>query len=452
MVTHIFYMFLLLAALLTGCSQTITDPGKSTVTLSGSVVLEGESDHSEVTVAVYKPVEQDTALVRINRQYPNIGVQISQQTEFFWRTQTPLYQTTTDAQGRWEIKNVPAGSYHLVYQKAGYGWQAQYQVSGSGPKTATMKKALIWQGAFNEAVSVPPNSFVAVQANTVFNQSLTVGAGTIIEFQNSASGNTQIKITVNGNLQINGTPEQPVYLVADDSSNADNIKVENTALTRINNCIVRQVKIPFHLNTISVVHVEQCRFDRAEIGLIISNSDSALLKNNVITGMALDGIQTFETHLNLQRNVIFDCANMGLSSKNGRNSIVKYNVFQKAGNYAVAVNLGGYSYTPNSGLNIINNDFYDNANHVALGIAGLIAANENNFLQVNGYSVWTNPQNGADTLNCKLNYWNSINSMEIYEKIYDKNDRLGQVHPGPVVDISGYQFEKIQWPATMKKE
>ncbi len=39
-----------------------------------------------------------------------------------------------------------------------------------------------------------------------------------------------------------------------------------------------------------------------------------------------------------------------------------------------------------------------------------------------------------------------------YFRLTDKNDRLGQVHPGPVVDISGYQFEKIQWPATMKKE
>ena len=44
-----------------------------------------------VTVSLYAPVElpvesrmpaADTALVRINQEYPNIGVQISQETEF----------------------------------------------------------------------------------------------------------------------------------------------------------------------------------------------------------------------------------------------------------------------------------------------------------------------------------------------------------------------------------
>jgi hypothetical protein len=81
---------------------------------------------------------------------------------------------------------------------------------------------------------------------------------------------------------------------------------------------------------------------------------------------------------------------------------------------------------------------------------GLLTANENNFLQVNGYSVWTDQLNRADTLNCKLNYWNSINSMEIYEKIYDKNDRLGQGKEGPLVDISGYKLERINWINKLK--
>lgn len=72
------------------------------VTFSGTVTLEDTTDYSGVTVALYAPVELDTALVRINKEYPNIGVQISQETEFDHREHTPLYTTTTKADGSWE--------------------------------------------------------------------------------------------------------------------------------------------------------------------------------------------------------------------------------------------------------------------------------------------------------------------------------------------------------------
>jgi len=54
---------------LLNCSKKPTEPD-NTVTFSGKVTLEGQTDHSDVTIALYKPVELDTALVRINKQYP----------------------------------------------------------------------------------------------------------------------------------------------------------------------------------------------------------------------------------------------------------------------------------------------------------------------------------------------------------------------------------------------
>ena len=69
--------------------NTCSDPSSSNkVTFSGTVTLEDTTDFSGVTVSLYAPVEMpvesripaaDTALVRINEQYPNIGVQISPQ-------------------------------------------------------------------------------------------------------------------------------------------------------------------------------------------------------------------------------------------------------------------------------------------------------------------------------------------------------------------------------------
>lgn len=48
-----------------------------TVTFSGTVTLEGEIDHAGAKVSLYKPVELDTALVRINQQCSQIDVQNS---------------------------------------------------------------------------------------------------------------------------------------------------------------------------------------------------------------------------------------------------------------------------------------------------------------------------------------------------------------------------------------
>ena len=44
--------------------------------------LEGQENHSGVTVALYNLVEPDTAVVRLQKEFPFVGVPISQQTEF----------------------------------------------------------------------------------------------------------------------------------------------------------------------------------------------------------------------------------------------------------------------------------------------------------------------------------------------------------------------------------
>ena len=56
-VTFTFYLLTYLS-----CDKT-TKP--ETVTFSGTVTLEGKQDHSGIKVSLYKPVELDTALVRI---------------------------------------------------------------------------------------------------------------------------------------------------------------------------------------------------------------------------------------------------------------------------------------------------------------------------------------------------------------------------------------------------
>ncbi|MCK4696254.1 MAG: hypothetical protein KAT74_10850, partial [Candidatus Cloacimonetes bacterium] len=90
--------------LLTSCSSPTSTPKGN---LSGTVHLEGETEHSNITVAIYDLAELDPDIVSINQEYPHIGVIISQHTEFDHRLQTPVKYTETDAAGNFEIKKIP---------------------------------------------------------------------------------------------------------------------------------------------------------------------------------------------------------------------------------------------------------------------------------------------------------------------------------------------------------
>ena len=115
---------LILAFLCNSCS---TNANKGTI--SGTVMLVNDTDnpslnpvdYAGVTVALYKTAELDTTLVRINQQYPQIGVQITQETEFDHRNFNPLKVVTTDAEGKFSFPSLAAGNYNLVLWKTDWG-------------------------------------------------------------------------------------------------------------------------------------------------------------------------------------------------------------------------------------------------------------------------------------------------------------------------------------------
>jgi len=115
---------LILAFLCNSCS---TNANKGTI--SGTVILVNDTDnpslnpvdYAGVTVALYKTAELDTTLVRINQQYPQIGVQITQETEFDHRNFNPLKVTTTDAVGKFSFPSLTPGDYNIVIWKNEWG-------------------------------------------------------------------------------------------------------------------------------------------------------------------------------------------------------------------------------------------------------------------------------------------------------------------------------------------
>jgi len=110
------------------CNSCSTKANKGTI--SGTVTLfndipdyyiENPMDFSGVTVALYKTAVLDTTLVRINQQYPQIGVQITQETEFDHRNYKPLKVTTTDPIGKFSFPSLTPGDYNIVIWKNDWG-------------------------------------------------------------------------------------------------------------------------------------------------------------------------------------------------------------------------------------------------------------------------------------------------------------------------------------------
>ena len=109
---------------LVSCSSPTETPKGS---LSGTVNLEGETDHSNIIVALYDLTTLDPDIVSINQEYPHIGVIINQHTEFDHRLQEPVKYTETDAEGYFEIKKIPTGTYNIVALKDNFGFKYIYE-------------------------------------------------------------------------------------------------------------------------------------------------------------------------------------------------------------------------------------------------------------------------------------------------------------------------------------
>ncbi|OFZ18299.1 MAG: hypothetical protein A2Z20_11685 [Bdellovibrionales bacterium RBG_16_40_8] len=69
------YFLLTILSLSLACTKQPTNP--DTFSLSGTVTLEGQIDHSGITVALYDLAELDTAVVRMQKEFPFAGVAIS---------------------------------------------------------------------------------------------------------------------------------------------------------------------------------------------------------------------------------------------------------------------------------------------------------------------------------------------------------------------------------------
>ncbi|MFX1589427.1 MAG: hypothetical protein ACFFC1_14840, partial [Promethearchaeota archaeon] len=163
---------------------------------------------------------------------------------------------------------------------------------------------------------------------------------------------------------------------------------------------------------------------------------SNLLVKNSETGFIIDG----STITNLERSIFYnnvnDCEIFALDS-----IFIHNNVFTKSNVNITLIEVKGmisnniFQYSNEnigisniSNIEIIFNEFKNNQQNIILRSLShqtyqvITGVNKNNFFKTVDYVIELEPKSAKEDVNAKLNYWGTVYSSEIEEKIYDKND------------------------------
>ncbi|KAA3617042.1 MAG: hypothetical protein D8M58_04400 [Calditrichaeota bacterium] len=435
---------LLISAFILSCSESVSN---NEVTFSGTVTLEGETDFSGVTVSLYEPVELDTALVRINEQYPNIGVQISQETEFDHRAvdsfDNPLEAvatTTTSADGSWQIK-VEEGVYNVVVEKEGFGWKYEYEAEYSKDLSSVLKPEIVLSGEYFNSLQIAAYSFVLIESKTIFNFGtiLQVEKGSIIRFDEDC------KIEIKGEILLNGTSDEPIHFISKMAENYGELSLKQTTSFMVNNTIFRDTEFGIFFSTVSNGSIEKVYFRGNKFGIGGFNSSNIDIKNCAFIECE-DGVNLDKSSFSIQKNIFYHNSN-GILSQENSNTTIKNNLFEKSQIYGVSFNFGRSpgSYTHLLNHTITFNDFAGNNEHLYVGRIAKCITNNNNFYTIAGNYVVTDGISYVDTLDFKNNYWSTIDGGILEQKIIDKNDRIGSFNEGPIVNYTEFSANPIVW-------
>ncbi|WP_457618695.1 hypothetical protein [Lutibacter sp.] len=401
------------------CSSPTKSEG---ITISGRVVLEDTTDYSGVTVSLYKPVELDTALVRINQEYPNIGVQISQETEFDHREHTPVYTTTTDKNGNWKIENVTPGTYNVVAEKEGWGWEYVLEHNGETVGQITLKPLVVLEGTITENVNLTDETIwirndIYVPRGIVF---LIINCTVLID--------EGVSITINGefNSQANSQNWNKIFPMDINKQwkliefqHGSGVILKRTIIKGASQGIVNKVHNPSIFESI---------FRNNYVGIYNFNIDYSISFNNNLFCFNEIGLESSIVRDNRIYNNLFYKNNIGLkvvSSQdvNDYNSSVyisrnvfRENVYDIFINHPFATN-----YIATSGI-IEYNEFKNSQISIRMGRNGIVEGSNNNFINIEQYFVQLTAPNNKDTLNYQNNYWGYVDIIAIKDKIWDAED------------------------------
>jgi len=435
--------------LLGGCSKNGTESNDNTITVSGKVTLEGQSDHSGVTVRLYKPVTLDTALVRINQQYPNIGVKISQETEFDHREQTASYSTTTNANGDWSIEKVEKGNYNVVIIKEDYGekYFLDYSLQDNRtiPETGLNRIIILNQGQYNN-YNFQSGVHYRITSNSIFtNPTIPSNIVFLLEGQMIIDGLANNDHTVRGNKFLGENNAARIQFEGMNSISIENgifkkilngVRFVNIQSVHLNNTTIQEANDLLYCNQIQNLSINQCLFANSSRGIEILGSNT-LLSSSIVTNV-VEGIKIYDSVPIINNNYL-SSGNFGIVVYIDNQIEIKHNIFDNFSVCALALfachaEVSYNIFTGNSSWFISINSEYLQQSFQQPDVH----LEKNNFMgpieNVAVHLLYNTSLPGdigvcAANVNAENNFWNTNSEIFISNRILDRNETI---HAGEV--------------------
>ena len=435
------FAFISLNIFILSCSEP-TSENDNKVTFSGTVTLEGKTDHSGVTVRLYELVELDTTIVQINQEYPGVGLDINQRSEFFWREQEYVYQTVTDQGGTWTINNVSKGIYNMVVETDSFGWRTNFNVNENDNFNITLKRKIQLSGHYTENLIIPENSFVYIKGDVSFaeNVNVTINAGSIIELGSNS------KLEINGKFLCNGIEGNEINIHPDDLENNSEIVVSEGDNSIIKHTNISYIRKGMYFAASNLITIKNSRFRKNDLGFEIFDCEEMIIEQNLLSDMKIGYFSQYSNTITT-KNIFVNLTEYGIKSQDEKKSIMIYNIIKVCGIYGMFVNPQGGFYNGGVLFEIENCDYISNNTHIYLGDIGTIYSKNCNFLREHDLLIGTRSMKEyqSDSSYFESNYWEYTTDWEIEDHILHRPDFQVIGGYGHYIDYSNFSTSYINW-------
>jgi len=398
-----------------------------TGTLSGTINLEGQTDHSNITIGIYELAMLDPDIVEANQKWPHIGVIINQMTEFDHRFGTLVKTGDTDASGSFEITNIPTGIYNVIAIKDSFGFRYIYNVQiNNGSNNLEVKSISHFPSPISQGEKTPqtyikaditlfpathityditsPTTFLSyhhyiIEQDIIVDDELTIKSGAVVRLNQGKD------ITSYGTFNAVGEYENFIWFTKNDGFSEDLYSIEPDS-----NYIWDKVT----LEPYSQAQVQWCRFDWANIGLLnhvngFEISDCIFRESNC--GFKAEDVDsTFCSNL-LCRDILNE-SEAAIYFYQVANGLIEKNVMHDCENGMIIKD----ESSPE-----VNNNYISNCNNGVDISHGSSSDIHNNEISCFDYSIYI--AHYSDSIIEKNNF-----NSKIGIRIYNFGDRQSEIH------------------------
>ena len=358
-----------------------------TGSLSGTILLDGQEDHSGITVAVYNLAELDPDIVAINEEYDFIGVIINQHTEFDHRFANLVKSITTNASGHFNINDISTGRYNVVAIKDSFGFRYVYNVLINENDNYLTNDPMT-----NDFYTLYPVTYISSDIDTAttwfsyhhyiiepeFGDYITISGALTIEPSAIIRLNEGVKLTISGNLTAIGNEDNIIWFTSNDG---------------LDSLISLYPYTPYTFHRIELIgseakQVAWCKFDHAGIGLL--NKVNGFSISNCIFRNSGGGFESNNLDSTFCNNLLCDA--LTFQTSGGINfTSVNSGVIEKS---ILCNSYNGLRVKDQVEVQIKNNMFTKNTNGVYL--VSFIGDFINNELSENDYDISVCGQTSPD--------------------------------------------------------